>query len=378
MKRILSLILALLLCCGFVVSCEKEETPSESESSSSNTLPKEVITNEGYVAYRYNEVDESLEYNFESHKSSGEIEYKGVAFTYFKSFDDFRKDFLNVNSADASKIFDISKVDFEEYIIYALLLKDSQSKPLKYGNISDTALTGSSANFMLYAERQIIKSTTDENGALSSKLDIVLIPKSEFKTDKIVENIDLTIYSHVFLSNEEAYIFSKTVPQYVSCSVCFEKRTNAHVLPDSLSGIYESYNCKASEEDLRFFFESATAIDNYKDLQTFFNWWIDEGETNPFDEATFQDNLIIAVLRLGNIVQTEGYYYTEFQKTENGYRIKLNIPLNGDDSQLYYADIPLSPSFDFVVIPRSLCDSSFVETNIIVSGRVLYYRGPIA
>ena len=37
MKRILSLILALLLCCGFIVSCEKEESPLESESSSSSS-----------------------------------------------------------------------------------------------------------------------------------------------------------------------------------------------------------------------------------------------------------------------------------------------------------------------------------------------------
>ena len=34
MKRLLSLILALLLCCGFIVSCDKEESPLESESSS--------------------------------------------------------------------------------------------------------------------------------------------------------------------------------------------------------------------------------------------------------------------------------------------------------------------------------------------------------
>ena len=37
MKRILSLVLALLLCCGFIVSCEKEEAPLESESSSSSS-----------------------------------------------------------------------------------------------------------------------------------------------------------------------------------------------------------------------------------------------------------------------------------------------------------------------------------------------------
>ena len=33
MKRILSLILALLLCCGFIVSCEKEEVPLSGEES---------------------------------------------------------------------------------------------------------------------------------------------------------------------------------------------------------------------------------------------------------------------------------------------------------------------------------------------------------
>ncbi|MBQ7412117.1 MAG: hypothetical protein IJW10_04345 [Clostridia bacterium] len=39
MKRLLSLILALLFCLSFIVSCEKEESPSTSEPSSSSEEP---------------------------------------------------------------------------------------------------------------------------------------------------------------------------------------------------------------------------------------------------------------------------------------------------------------------------------------------------
>ena len=69
MKRILSLILALLLCCGFIVSCEKEEAPLESESSSSSSTESSSSSSESSSS---SSVESSSSSSTESSSSSSE------------------------------------------------------------------------------------------------------------------------------------------------------------------------------------------------------------------------------------------------------------------------------------------------------------------
>ena len=225
MKRILSFILALLLCCGFIVSCEKEEAPLESESSSSVEMPSQ-----------------EFESSSQEHSSSEE-------------------------------------------------------------------------------------SSTKESSSSSSG-------------------------TVIFKPTEERYW---------------------HVSPVALIGNYESFNyVVARESNLKDLFSTVRVINDYETARNFFTYWIDENEVSPLDEKLFEDYFVIAILRIGDIMETEGYYYTDFKKTENGYKIRLNVPVH---SPKEYSDEITEFSFDFVFIPRSLCDGSPVGAKISVGKVIHYYYG---
>ena len=147
-----------------------------------------------------------------------------------------------------------------------------------------------------------------------------------------------------------------------------------HVWPNELIGNFESFNyVVARESDLKDLFSTVRVINDYQTAQEFFTYWIDESELSPLDEKLFEDYFVIAVLRIGDIMETEGYYYSEFEKAENGYKIRLHVPVYSGKE---YSDEITEFSFDFVIIPRSLCDGSPAGAKISIGKTIHQYFGP--
>ncbi len=365
MKRLLSLILALLFCLSVIVSCEKEEAPSTSEPSSSSGIaaPKSMI-DEPYASYRIQTVSEELENNLVDDETSENFKFKGVTFDDFNEFNSFRKEFFANTAEDSSIIFEINESDFEGNIVYALLLRDGDNEPFKYGNIvndTTTDINDERISYIMLAERDL-KLNPEETSTV--KLDIILVPKDELVMSKEVEKIDLLICSHIYLNDEGTESFVETTPQYITSSLYFRTKQELNVSPRPELHIYESYNVQSKTIIGAYSSHTLMVINDYEQFQDFLTSYIDVSNAIPITEDTFSSNFVLAVFRVGDIRKTAPYRYCDFQKTaENKYKLCLEF---NTYSKVYDDNVP-PPSYDLVVIPRQKCETSPADIEIYIT-----------
>ena len=215
MKRLLSLILALLFCLSFIVSCEKEEAPSTSEPSSSSEEPTstgpveetpsggeaptepevEFIIDNPYTTYEYSSWGPYFFWDMVSSDEEDEG-YKIWTFESYEEYYNFVDDTLVGKEESGDVMIDIDSIgikssDFETHILLGLFYKSN--KPLIFGEIG--RLSGGEC--VLLAETTYTRTTgpvlpTEPK----AKINFVLIPKAELRTEN-VDKINVMLYTHI-------------------------------------------------------------------------------------------------------------------------------------------------------------------------------------
>ena len=364
MKRLLSLILALLFCLNFIVSCEKEEAPSSSsseESSSNNQKENQnkMIENP-YISYRLSSVSAGFLSALADEETGEMPKHQGRVFVAYQGF----ADFLNECKPDLQGRYEpdeITPSDFEGYIVYALLIKDNGDIPLNYGKISNSVSkkSGSAKNdYVLLAERDIVDiSTTDE---AEYKMDFVLIPRGELGIEagesqavsqayNVVGDIDLLYYSHLYITDQETINFDKSVLHYVECSSTnYDDKTYEITNPPSFANEY--YSAPISSENHRYMV--------IHDYESFKNSISGSDEFPSITEETFTDNFVIIVYHFADLREKAGRYYEfnyRINDLENIEDIDFYLYINYQKTNRVFDDNVTQPCLDVVVIPKSSC-----------------------
>ena len=187
MKKLISLILCLLLCFTFIVSCENEEAPSSSSSSSSSEEESvNLITNEAEVNYYY-----TIKFPLASGKSSS---------VYMVENNDELSAKLSELEAtpDRNYTFPIKEALYQTCYVFVI----SNSEPQKYWQqtfLGFRDITKTENGYTLISDylNRCIDVSVDDNGNPGYSLEepepgigtsgeaygyIVVIPRTEFET----------------------------------------------------------------------------------------------------------------------------------------------------------------------------------------------------
>ena len=203
MKRLLSLILALLFCLSFIVSCEKEDAPSTSEPSSSSEEPDlkppisrpavKSMIDEKYQKYVIQDIND--EFLLDLRQSQMENGLKSWTFTGFNEYAEFINECTTQGSVGVAER--ITSDDFENNIVYALL--HNYVSP-SYGRLYMTY--DEYESYIMMAESIITVPQFGLDFDAPYKIDLVLVPKSALFSDN-VKSIDVLWYIHRYFEQDE-------------------------------------------------------------------------------------------------------------------------------------------------------------------------------
>ena len=229
MKRILSLILALIFCLSFIVSCEKEEAPSSSSSQSSSssessssrddspTEPEiEFLIDNPYTTYEYNSWGLYFKSEMITPEESEDECYKIWTFERYEEYYKFVDDTLVGIEDIGEERIDIGSIgvkesDFETHIVLGLYCVSDY--PMMFGKISSHIglMKNPNGKYILLAETtDYLAPVTPGGVSPADKIIFVLIPKAELRAQN-VEKIDVMLYIHV----KDA---TKTPADFYTCS----------------------------------------------------------------------------------------------------------------------------------------------------------------
>ena len=222
MKKLISLILCLLLCFTFIVSCEKEEKSSSSSSEESSTSevpsvqpPKfpSMIEN-AYTTYRLEKLSNSFEREH-LRTTSDFFVYKNWLFKDFNSYIEFFNTYATDRWSEGSFLPEQITADtFKDYVILAVVFQhDSSIKELKYGCLYNYAIRNSTSprdEYLLVAEKTSVLSSVTPDGLPPYEIDLVLIPRSDI-TGNDINAVDVLMYSNSYEP------FSSDTSSFVIC-----------------------------------------------------------------------------------------------------------------------------------------------------------------
>ena len=378
MKKLLSLILSLILCLGFIVSCEKEEAISSSNESSSqenatneeNTHKINLMIDEEYKSYTINSLKTEFLIELDNFATPGKLNW---IFTNFDDFSAFKE------KCSSYSFEEICESELEDCIVYAYLHKrsDGQSRP-RYGRLSTVpTYTYDIRGYVLIAEDYAVITESGENSFESPivtpfptsqyVIDIVLIPKSDLKSGEI-GFIDLMDCHYVYYESTKE---TQTSVNYIAYSPFLSKaplnepssygkweRIEGVVTPD----YFEAYENHSASDG--YFHENKKgnekAFGSYSELFEY----LPESCRNIFNvitEETFEQNFVV-LLNEGDLFENQDVYYTDFKEEKGCYTITRNlITPNFESETEEYKGI------SFCVIPRDKCnvDPSTIEIKII-------------
>ena len=222
MKKLISLILCLLLCFTFIVSCENEEAPSSSSSEESSTSevpsvqpPKfpSMIEN-AYTTYTVDTISNSFggEHLWRNNGPS----YKNWLFKDFNSYIEFFNTYATDRWSEGSFLPEQITADtFKDYVILAVVFQhNNYVSERKYGCLCGYVMIGSPSSrdeYLLVAEElAIYNSKWIETAMPPYKIDLVLIPRSDI-TGNDINAVDVLMYSNSYET------FSSDTSSFVIC-----------------------------------------------------------------------------------------------------------------------------------------------------------------
>ena len=371
MKRLLSLILALIICLSFIVSCEKEEAPSTSTSSEepTSTGPDEEVPSATNINSLINEEYTSYSIKLDNTRFLQEIEEDSIEperkHWIFKSFDEFSK---FKEKSTLTKVDEIAESTFEDNIVYAFLYQHKLNNKTKYGNINECA-NYSFANlrgYIMLAERSVCYPSVNDATSPPYVLDLVLIPKSKVDVDKLAY-IDLNYYVHYSYTSANN---TGTFVEYIPFTPVLSKEPVAEPSPSeewaNVTGTvtpeyFDAYtNYSATDGYFHMCNDSGTVISSYEELLEHLP---DKKKIiDVITNETFVDNFVV-LLSVGDYMyENQDIYYTDFKK-ENGYYTLTQSIISPN----FYSPLEYYKGISFCVIPRSECedDPSTIELKII-------------
>ncbi len=192
MKKLISLILCLLLCFTFIVSCEKEEEPTSEQSFSTQGSSYIVDYDKDGVFPVFKRPE--AEYSFYNVKIKENLERK---FDYFDRIiiNDYSS-FLNFLSSNtnAASLSKITEQTFIESFVIAVYRGDLR----KTENYSYSRFTHSQEDeWRLVLEYSSIEQTY-ESMVYPDSFDFVVIPRSECTSDASKISVSLHLYIHKY------------------------------------------------------------------------------------------------------------------------------------------------------------------------------------
>ena len=193
MKRLLALILSLLICVSFLVSCNKEKGEIEEGETDSNEYIEAIHESkieDAYLHYRARQLTRNIDMN------SSVEDFDNWFFEGYDEFDDFMK------ASVEDKYGQITKETFEEFS--ALVICNREEPNLKETRYGDLTLKNSEANKYTITMEKVFVGQTHNAIAPPRALDIILIPKENIPTEPSglvdIENYE---YSYSYHSNYE-------------------------------------------------------------------------------------------------------------------------------------------------------------------------------
>lgn len=137
MKKLLSILLALILCVGTLVSCGNEETSSSESEQESEKGQVSLLTSppNDEVVSTYYQIKSGISYKGEEMREKGEYPNDYVYGTYFKIIDTYDEFVASISKGD-----DIDESFFEKNFIYVIckhesdVTSDSDERHLGYRN----------------------------------------------------------------------------------------------------------------------------------------------------------------------------------------------------------------------------------------------------
>ena len=222
MKKLLSLILALLFCLSFIVSCEKEDAPSTSEPSSSSEEPTstgpveetpsggeaptepevEFIIDNPYTTYEYSSWGPYFFWDMVSSDEEDEG-YKIWTFESYEEYYNFVDDTLiGIEEEIGAERIDIDSIgvkesDFEKHIVLGLYY--APKYPIIFGEVSGHIglIKEPNGKYILLAETtDYLAPVTPGGVSPADKIIFVLIPKAEVRAQS-ADKIDVMLYIYV-------------------------------------------------------------------------------------------------------------------------------------------------------------------------------------
>ena len=203
MRKFLLMILSLMACLSFIVSCDKNVFSSNKESISSSAVDdsdKKPVIDEEYTTYHI-EIEDT-DFLQEIKKDSSEIERQHWIFKDFNDFCEFEEKLVQ------TKIDEITVETFEENVVYLFLYRHEANNKVKYGNINVCAnyTTTDMKGYIMLAEKNVCYTSINSGASLPYVLDLVLVPKSKVDVDNIAY-IDLIYYRINMLFKVFIHIF---------------------------------------------------------------------------------------------------------------------------------------------------------------------------
>ena len=202
MKKFLSLLLALLLCCGFIVSCEKEEAPLESESSSdtesssieSSLSEGELVYDERGLPVFFSPPNAYTYYNVaekEKADSAGKC-YDTWVFDNYEAYCGFISQYAPIG--------DITESMFDDSFIVVVYRPDDIRWTENYSYSNFEKRDGKYSLVLEYTEYPELSRTDDDYLAC---FDVVLIPRSECDAEPFSITVSIKRHIHRWEGEDE-------------------------------------------------------------------------------------------------------------------------------------------------------------------------------
>lgn len=215
MKRFLALILALLVCVSFLVSCNKEEEQGSSGLSTSSDeqnkgVDVEYMIGEPYQFYisKYISFDLLLDVSADPYFDNG---YRMWTLTTYEEYRNFFERTISDAPNKSELESDIKSEDLDENVVVALYCVESAE--IRFGKVSPKrhAWIRDDGEYIMMAERTYRVKPYDGSEPITgilavpaSRLYYILVPRSDMKAEKI-KSIDIICYSHTAYPDRVEY-----------------------------------------------------------------------------------------------------------------------------------------------------------------------------